>query len=295
MFGANGFMFASWMSRVPAVRDTFGLTPGQLSVLLLAISAGSLIGLPLAGRITQRFDARAAVCGGAVVSLSGLVAAISAVALAPNNLWLLPGLFACGLGIGIWDVAQNLHGAAVEHRMGRSIMPWFHAAFSGGTVVGALGGVAAIALGVPVTAHLLAVAAVAAAVILGGSATFVRAVEEPDPVDPAAPAAPARAAWTEPRTLLVGVMVLAAAFTEGTANDWLAVAFIDGHGIRDEYGVAALAVFLTAMTLARVLGTHLLDRHGRQKVLTVLFTAALAGCVAVVFGPTWLAFVGAAV
>ena len=36
-------------------------------------------------------------------------------------------------------------------------------------------------------------------------------------------------AWTEPRTLLIGVFVLCMAFTEGTGNDWLAVAVIDGY------------------------------------------------------------------
>ena len=50
----------------------------------------------------------------------------------------MPGLFLLGLGLGIWDVSQNLEGAVVERASGKPIMPWFHAAFSLGTVLGAV-------------------------------------------------------------------------------------------------------------------------------------------------------------
>ncbi len=50
------------------------------------------------------------------------------------------GLFALGLGVGVWDVGMNLEGASVERLLGRTIMPRFHAAFSAGTVFSALVG-----------------------------------------------------------------------------------------------------------------------------------------------------------
>ena len=91
------------------------------------------------------------------------------------------------------------------------------------------------------------------------------------------------------------MVVFAAAFTEGTANDWLAVAFVEGHGVPAWAGVLAFATFLTFMTLARVVGTVLLDRHGRVPVLLVSFSLAALGGILVILGATWLAFVGAAV
>jgi fucose permease len=90
-------------------------------------------------------------------------------------------------------------------------------------------------------------------------------------------------------------MVLAAAFTEGTANDWLAVAFVDGHQLDKALGVVALAVFLTFMTAGRILGTGLLDRYGRVPVLRILFGSAVIGCLLVVFGSPVVAFIGAAI
>ena len=71
---------------------------------------------------------------------------------------IVAGLFLIGFGNGTWDVAMNVEGAAVEQRLRRAIMPKFHAGFSVGTVAGALGGAAMVALGVPVTAHLIGVA-----------------------------------------------------------------------------------------------------------------------------------------
>ena len=50
-FIGSGFAFANWASRIPQVRDGLDLTPGELGRVLLAIAAGSLVALPLAGMI----------------------------------------------------------------------------------------------------------------------------------------------------------------------------------------------------------------------------------------------------
>ena len=73
------------------------------------------------------------------------------------------------------------------------------------------------------------------------------------------------------------------------------MAFIDGYRLPEWAGILAFATFLSFMTLGRVLGTTLLDQYGRLAVLRVLFTAAAAGSLAVVFGTPVVAFVGAAV
>ena len=63
------------------------------------------------------------------------------------------GLFVFGFGQGAWDVAMNVQGALAERRLGKAIMPRFHAGFSIGTVAGALIGAGMVALHIPVTAH----------------------------------------------------------------------------------------------------------------------------------------------
>ena len=46
VFAMSGVVFASWMSRLPAIRDDLGLTPGQMGLVLLVGSAGSLRAAP---------------------------------------------------------------------------------------------------------------------------------------------------------------------------------------------------------------------------------------------------------
>ena len=90
------------------------------------------------------------------------------------------------------------------------------------------------------------------------------------------------AAWSEPRTLLIGVLVLAAAFTEGVALDWLSVGVIDGYGTPTWVGALTFAAFVSAMTVGRVLGTSWLDRYGRLPVLWTSFGLAGVGSLLVV-------------
>ena len=102
------------------------------------------------------------------------------------------------------------------------------------------------------------------------------------------------ATWREPRTLLVGLFVLAFAFAEGAGIDWISVAVIDGYGAEATTGTLAFATFLTAMTLGRWFGPALLDRYGRVVVVRILAVLSLAGLMLFVFGPTVeTAFAGA--
>jgi fucose permease len=298
-FAGCGFAFANWGARIPQVRDRLHLTPAGLGLVLLAIAVGSVLALPLSGTVVHRFGPRRTVA--ATATLVALALATVAVGYLAGVVPSVVGLFLFGLGIGAWDVAMNVHGAAVEQRLGRSIMPRFHAGYSLGTVAGALTGAAAVALHVPVTAHLLLVAVAIGIAVPLGARRFL-----PDPDLAAADRdrttdGPrvggqhgALAAWREPRTLLIGLCVLAFSFAEGAGNDWISVATIDGHGVPAALGTLAFAAFLMAMTAVRWFGAALLDRHGRVPVVRVLAGISLAGLLLFVFAPNApLAFLGA--
>jgi MFS family permease len=92
------------------------------------------------------------------------------------------------------------------------------------------------------------------------------------------------AAWTKPRTLLIGLFVLCMAFSEGTGNDWLSLSVIDGYHIAAFLGDLVFAVFLTAMTAGRWFGPRLIDRYGRVVALRASAATALAGLLLVDFG-----------
>jgi len=298
-FVGAGFAFASWASRIPQVRDGLALSPGELGGLLLALAVGSLSALPFAGLVVGRFGEARTVAAMAVLSSVGMALA----ALGVPYGWepVAVGLVLMGFGFGMWDVAMNVEGALVEQRLGRLIMSRLHAGFSIGTVAGSCVGAAMIALGVGVTPHLAATAVVLIAVIpLSASRGFL-AHDQPARTVEASTSLPverrsAFAAWTERRTLLLGVFVLCTAFVEGTGNDWLAVATIDGYGTSAAVGTVTFAIFLAAMTAGRWFGPAPIDRYGRVVVLRVGAAVAAIGLLLVTYsGSIAAAMVGAAI
>jgi MFS family permease len=278
-FAVNGLAFASFISRTPSIGESLGLSTAQLGLLLLCLSGGSITGLPSAGPLVQRFGPGRTVLLGAAAETIGL-ASLAAGLLTGSVLPAAVGLFVTGLGTGVWDVAMNVGGAEVERRLGRSLMPRLHAAFSIGTMAGAAVGAAAAATGVPLAAQVIGVVVLMPVAMLVVTPRFLPGV----PAAEQAAGGSVWAAWREPRTLLIGLLVLAFAFTEGSANDWIAYALAEGYGAGETVGAIAFGLFVTAMTAGRLVGGSVLERHGRVLVLRVAAGFALAGLLMVILG-----------
>ena len=287
-FAGAGFGFASWASRIPQVKAHLHLDPSQLGLVLLSLAGGSVISLPLAGPIVARFGSRRTVMVTGI--LGGVGLAVIAVGYQIGVAPVVAGLLCWGVASGTWDVAMNVQGAAVEQAMGRVIMPRFHAGWSMGTVAGAGLGAALIAAHVPVLPHLLAVAVATAVVIPAAVRGYL-----PPATGTAIGAAGAGheggerrphplAAWTERRTLLIGIFVLCVTIIEGTGNDWLSLAVIEGYQEPAAVGTITFAVFLAAMTSGRWFGPRAIDRWGRVPVLRVSAATALGGLLLIAFG-----------
>ncbi|MCW2842105.1 MAG: major facilitator superfamily 1 [Nocardioides sp.] len=277
-FGLNGFCFATLFSRIPDIRERLDLDNGSLGLLLLAIAAGSVLALPSSGRLIERGSAGGVVRLGACFVAAGLLLTSVGAGLLGSVPVCAVGFFLDGIGIGLWDVAMNVEGAEVERRLERTVMPRFHAAWSLGSIAGAAVGIPMAALHAPLLAHVGTAAMVSLLVVSAVSRTFLPPTTEPEV------AALRRSAWLEPRTLAIGVMVLSFALVEGSANDWLALALIDGYDARHWVGVAGFALFVTAMTTARFVGPVFLDRFGRAPVLWGTSALAAGGVLLVVLG-----------
>lgn len=295
IFGFNGLLLAGLLARLPAVRDDLGLSPQQLGLLLLAGSLGAVIALPTAGALVSRLGVRPVVVGAAVVATAGVAGA----GLAPTSEVFAVAMFAWGFANAAWDVAMNVEAADVERRLGTTIMPRFHGAWSVGTVVGAAVAALAAFLDVGRAPHLVAVSVV----VLVGAVLSVRSFLPPElgsrgaadshhaaQAEPADGSPKARRyslldAWREPRTLLIGVTMLGFALAEGIAGDWLAIAVVDSRGVDNWVGSTMYGIFLASVMAGRFLGPVLLDRYGRYRPLLVMIGMIVAGVVCVVFVP----------
>lgn len=290
VFVLNGFAFASWLARLPAIRTVLDLTPGEVGLLLLCLSLGTVLALPASGAVVTRLGPARTVgvaAGIVCLGLLGMAAGLAATSIVAVAL----GMFVYGVGTSSWDVAMNVEAAEVERALARTVMPRFHAGFSIGTVAGALLGAAAARVGVGLDVQLLVtVAAVLVAVPLA-----VRSFTPlPDDHAERAGSAGLAAAWREPRTLVVGLVVLVFALAEGIANDWLALALVDGYGTSEALAAVGFACFVSAMTIGRTFGGALVDRFGRVAVLRLTGLLVVAGVAVVVWSPGLPgAFVGA--
>lgn len=299
IFFATGVGFASWASRLPAVKTSLGIDDVGIGALLFVIGAASIVGLSLANVIVARWGARLGMfftigSFGVGVLLAGLgVQFVGSYALTAV------GLVFLGLGLSATDVMMNVEAAAVEQEFGRTLMPLFHAFFSVGTVAGAGVGIAMAAWQVGVGIHLWG----AAVVVVTTGLVALRFVPVRDlAAHDDAPSQTRRErfaamamVWRDPRTYAIGIIMLGMAFAEGSASDWLTIAVVDGHRQTEAMGAVALTVFSVAMTLMRVLGGPLVDRIGRVWTLRLLAVTAGAGLVLFILAPNLpLAFVGIA-
>ncbi|WP_395245685.1 MFS transporter [Agromyces sp. MMS24-K17] len=283
LFFAPGVSIASWVTRTPDIRDLLGASTAEMGLVLFGLSLGSMLGIVSSGPLVARFGARPVIAVGA----SAMVVSMPAIgfgAWAGASVAVAIGLFLFGAGMGGGEIAMNVEGADVEQVTGRSFLPTLHGAFSLGTVVGAVIGIVATAAEFPVVWHLL-LAGIAAAVAVALAV-------------PQLPAGTGRVAarggirtertstlalWKDSRLILIGVVILAMALAEGTANDWLPLVMVDGHGFDPALGSTIYAVFAAAMTVGRFAGGWFIDRFGRAAVLCASAVFGVIGLSLVIF------------
>ena len=282
VFFSCGLALASYMSRVPHIRDVLDASTARMGVLAVAIAVGSISGMVGSSHVVAKLGAKRTMLVFPTILTAGVLVTGAGATLASFAM-LFVGLIIFGWGLGTTDVAMNVSAAANEQRLHRTLMPLFHALFSVGTVVGAGLGALAETFGVPVILHL-GVLAIASLVALWLTNRLI----QPE-IDASAPdggphtAVDRLAVWAQPLTWFIGLIILGMALAEGSANDWLALAMVDGHGQSNTMGAISLGIFLTSMTVGRVAGIRALDRFGRVPVLRASALLALIGLAMVIF------------
>jgi MFS family permease len=295
-FALGGITSATVGPRMPSLRADLGVDNAVIGAMLAGVTAGAFVGLGCSAAILSWLGARGGIRGALwLVALSvALIGVGAGVAHAP--LIAAVGFVLVGAGIGALDVMINVQGAAVEREAGRTLMPFMHAAWSAGAVIGAGVGAGCAALNVSVLwqfAGEAALIAVCAPILTG---VVPRAV-------PALPAATKRSraarlrswarGWTSWRLLLIGVVMLGVEIGEGSANNWLTLAVRDDH--RQAAAVAALffVVFAAAETATRVIGGRLVDRVGRRAAVRLTTALGVIGMLLFILAsPAWLVLAG---
>lgn len=276
VFFADGAMFASWVSRIPALSGRVHAGPGVLGLILLTPAVAALLAIPIAGRFLARGSSRT-LCRGA---LTALMVAIVLPGLARTSWGLAGALLLLGAANATLDVSMNSQGVTVERHLEKPILSSLHAAFSFGGFAGAGAGALAAALHASPLPHLLIASAV-----FGIPAMIATAWSHGDDNDPDA-AAPTLGWRALPRRLiLLGAAAFFALLAEGAAADWGAKLVRGEPAGTAALGALAYAAFSIGMAAGRLAadalwkrwGTGVLVRRGIALAVTGITLGLIAG------------------
>ena len=245
----------TWAPRLPAIKESLGLSDGELGTALVGLAIGLVVGTRVAGAPVDRFGSRPVMR----VGFPLLAATLLLPGLADSLVTLLLSLFVLGLASGALDVAMNAQGIEVERHLGRPILSGLHGLWSVGLGIGAGLAALAAAMGVDPLEHF----AVVAAVLVVASLWFLRGLlpahdqlrEESGGADPA------DVRWTLALVLL-GLIAFCSFVGEGSAADWSAVYMTQELGTSQALGAVAFAAFAVTMAVARFAVDPLRGRVG---------------------------------
>ena len=263
---------ASWATRTPAIRDILSVSTAEMGAVLFGLSVGSMSGVLSSAWLVKRFGTRNVIRASMSVSVLGMTVLSLALWFASPLLFAF-GLALFGASLGAAEVAINIEGAVVEQKMNKTVLPMMHGFYSLGTLVGAGIGMTLTAWGVTATLHVLLAALVAIVPILIAITAIPDGTGRNDASE-TQKKHKGRPFYRDAQLLLIGVVVLAMAFAEGSANDWLPLLMVDGHGFTPTSGSLIYTGFTLGMTVGRFTGGWFIDRYSR---VTVVRASAIMG------------------
>ncbi|WP_067815115.1 MFS transporter [Nocardia inohanensis] len=276
-FALQGFFLAVVLTELPQQKDEFGLTDTLIVVAVAVISLLAGAGSLTAERIALRWSSRTALR----IGLGLIAAAGVGIAFAPNQAALYAGLAVYGVAVGIVDAGTNMQAVFIQHGYGRFVLSSFYAAWSAGSIAGALFVSALEAVDAALWASILAAAAVVA---IGAFAAGPRLLGSDEAEASPAEAEPAGAVPT--KIFLVFGVVIALAFAIDLAvGNWSALYLKDELLSSSWMAALALAAYQGASLIGRLSGDLWVRRFGPRLVVRVAAVVGSLGIALVVGAP----------
>jgi hypothetical protein len=290
VFFVNGAAFASWVSRIPALRAGMQLSDGALGSVLFALTAGVLLAFPLVGRLARVLGAR---------QLALLSGALTLVMLPmPFMVGILPSLvlvmLELGMANGAMQVSMNVLAVDVQVRVARPVVSSLHGLWSAGGLAGAALGSLAAHAGLGPATQLAGMSMLLGALLVAAALLLRRVPAARTPAARAAPAPRGRFAGADRRLVGLGLVCFCSFLIEGAMADWGAVWLREKALASESVAALGYAVFAGAMTTMRLAGDRVVARFGPvrpPRLLTAAGTLALAAALALArIDATLLAF-----
>lgn len=276
-FFVNGAMTASFIARLPEIRDQIGVSIGQLGVLLTVIGAFGLLGSAIAGHVIERWSTRTVLIAGGVA----MVCSLPVMGSATSALIFAVGLMAYVFFDVLVDISMNLQGSWISARRTAPVMNRLHGLWSLGSVAGGLLAAWSASAGISLATHLTGVAVVSAALIAVVVSRLLRSDEDGQgEVHDTDPAAPATRTTRRSRLVPLALLALGGAFAlvlEMTGSDWAAFRLADDLGAAAGFASLGYVAFTVGMTVGRFGGDWMQVRLGRVTLGRVAVSLSFVG------------------
>lgn len=282
-FFSLGFSTAAWAPLIPYAQQRLLLNHADFGLLLLCAGIGSMLAMPLAGRLANTLGCRAVLA----VVLTAFLFILPALAYSPNHLMMAISLFFFGASAGALGVTVNIQAAQVEKKLAKSLMSGFHGVCSLGGLAGVLGmttlmgfGLAPLTGAVIVSAILLLIAILAIPFSLGTEPKTV--LEETSSSEQSA--TKAVPTWA---ILGIGLICFVAFLSEGAAMDWSGIYLASQFNLPAAQTGLAYSFFAALMVLGRFSGHLIIQQFGEKNTILLSAILAATGLLTVVFAPVW--------
>jgi len=282
-----GFIFGSWTSCIPYIKDKFLLDEAELGLLLLSMPAGVLIMNPLSVLILGKLGINRSTLLFGVMMGFAFALPVSA----PNIPLVVIGLMLAGGSFACLNVAMNTYASNLEANHGMRLMSACHGMWSVGAMSGAM--ISSLSFGIlrslipaihPQIVYIW-IAAMAMLVLAMRVKKSLYLVTEPIPEESHEKKSAFSIFKPNAALLLLASILICTYFTEGSMADWAAVYMKDMLHSPESMVGWGFSMYAGFMAGGRFIGDELIHRYTNKVVLRM-------GGVLVIVGMLWIILSG---
>ncbi len=272
-FFIAGFVFASWASRIPDIKNALHLSDAGLGSVLLALPAGLITGLPLSGFLVSRYGSKKIMIAGAILYPSILLL----LGLAASPVQLAVALFLFGFCGNLLNISINTQAVGIEAIYSRSIMASFHGIWSLAGFTGAAVSTLMISYKLTPFTHF-SISCAAAVLLIIVSHKHVLPQDSGDTKQPLF-------AKPDNAILKLGLIVFGSLVCEGTMFDWSGVYFEKVVLVPDSLRTLGYIAFMSSMAAGRFIADWLVTKFGVKPMIQASGIIVSAGLLTAVIFP----------
>ena len=284
IFFLNGFLYGNWSSRIPRIKEQYGISDKVFGLVLLTMALGAVAAMPFTGYAILRNGTRRI----GLISIILYCAFVPMIPFMTNWIVLMILYLIIGIATGMLDVSMNAQGVMVEQQYKKPIMTSFHAFFSIGMALGGWCGSLFAGTSLTLYHHFGIIGGLAFIMTLWVRSNLINdnQLREEKTEGPLF-RLPTKA------LLGLGIITFCCMMAEGSMANW-SVQYMESVALSSKtLAPIAITAFAASMTLGRVFGDWTRARIGDRNVIVAGGVLSAAGLVVALLWPVpWIVIGG---